>query len=137
MKGVVRLLGMILVGLMAMSLLSGCASKTLMESRPAGAEVTVDGEYYIGETPVEVRELPWRGATRHYQFEKEGYHTRVMQLSAQNNSRHVAACVCTLGIFWPLLLFGEYPDDLVVVMDREQAPPRAQFSDQPRVSYGH
>lgn len=128
------------VGVIAMATilsLTGCASKTLMESRPAGAEVTVDGKYYVGETPVEVRELPWRTATRHYQFTKEGYHPRVMNVTARNSSRHLILCVCTAGIFWPLILFGEYPNDLVVVLEREEEPPRAQFEPEPSISFGH
>lgn len=117
--------------------LSGCATTTTMESRPAGAEVTVDGEYYVGETPVQIRDLPWRGSTRYYNFVKEGYHSRVMTVPASSSNVNTFACLCTLGIMWPLMLFGEFPESLVVTMEREEEAPRAEFRSDPKVQFGN
>ncbi len=115
---------------------TGCSSATMFESRPAGAEVVVDGEYEIGETPVEVRELPWIGANRHYQFDLDGYHSEVVEISASMHQRHLLACFCSLGLLWPLMLFGEFPSAVQATMEPRREASRAEFSPQPRIDYG-
>lgn len=113
----------------------GCASSTLIESRPAGATVTLDGEYYVGETPIRVRDMPRMGSSRDYQFARDGYHPRVIRLQPTRSGRHMAACFCTLGILWPLAFFGEFPDDFVVELHRVDPPPRAEFRAEPSINF--
>lgn len=115
---------------------SGCASSTLIESRPAGATVTLDGEYYVGETPLRVRDMPWIMGSRDYQFTAEGHYPRVIQIKPRRSGAHTVACMCTLGLLWPLMLFGEFPEDLVVSLQREQPLPRAEFEREPLVDFG-
>lgn len=121
---------------LAAMVVSGCSSTTLLESRPAGAEVTVDGEYYAGETPVQVKELPWIGATRYYQFAKEGYEPKVETVPASMKQRHLLACMCTLGALWPLMLFGEFQSSVVVDMERKSESAQAKFEREPSVEFG-
>ena len=121
---------------LAMIWLSGCSSTTLLESSPAGAEVTVDGEYYVGETPAQVKELPWIGSTRYYQFTKEGYEPRVEAVSASMHERHLLACMCTMGAMWPLMLFGEFRSSVTVSMERQQQSARAEFERDPSIEFG-
>lgn len=117
-------------------IVSGCASSTLIESRPAGATVTLDGEYHVGETPLRVRDMPWVMGGRDYQFSQEGYHPRVIQMKPRRSGRNTVACLCTGGLLWPLMFFGEFPEDLVVALQRQEAPPRADFQVEPRVDFG-
>lgn len=114
---------------------AGCASSTLIESRPAGATVTLDGEYDVGETPLRVRDMPWIGSSRDYQFVREGYYPKVIRLEASRSGRHVAACLCSFGLMWPLALFGEFPEEFVVELIREEPPPRAEFRREPVVNF--
>lgn len=129
----IAILSLALVG---MTVLGGCASKTLIESRPAGATVILDGDRYVGETPVEVRDLPWIASRRQYLFLHEGYYPQVVELRPILNSRHLLACMCTVGMLWPLMLFSEFPSDMVITMERDGPPPRAEFSPEPRVEFG-
>ncbi|RAL24973.1 hypothetical protein DL240_01820 [Lujinxingia litoralis] len=125
-------------GLLAALLLmsSACASTTLIESQPAGATLIIDGERYAGETPVQVRDLPWFFSRRSYHLSMEGYHPRVVELEAKANSKSWVACVCTLGTMWPLVFFGKYPGDLVVRMSPVEPPARAEFQPRPSVTFG-
>ena len=132
-----RLFAFSLCALLAFSALSGCASQTLIESRPAGATVLVDGDRYVGQTPVRVQDLPRLGQQRQYQISKEGYYPRVIQLAGKVHQRHVLACICTVGMAWPLLLFAEYPSNAVITLERRQSAPRAHFSPEPSVHFGH
>lgn len=123
-------------GLMALVMMtSACASTTLVESQPAGATLILDGERYAGQTPVQIRDLPWVFSTRTYQLSMEGYHPRVVELEASANSESWVTCVCTLGTMWPLVFFGRYPSDVVVRLSPIEAPARAAFTPKPSVNF--
>ncbi|WP_230467687.1 PEGA domain-containing protein [Lujinxingia vulgaris] len=124
-------------GLLALVLMmsSACASTTLVESQPAGATLILDGERYAGQTPVQIRDLPWVFSSRTYQLSMEGYHPRVVELEATASSKSWVTCVCTAGIMWPLVFFGRYPSDVVVRLSPIEAPARAEFKPQPSVSF--
>ncbi|TXD35022.1 PEGA domain-containing protein [Lujinxingia vulgaris] len=123
-------------GLMALVMMtSACASTTLVESQPAGATLILDGERYAGQTPVQIRDLPWVFSTRTYQLSMEGYHPRVVELEASANSESWVTCVCTLGTMWPLVFFGRYPSDVVVRLSPIEAPARAAFTPEPSVNF--
>lgn len=123
----------LLVGLLAVVV--GCSSTTLIDSRPSGAELTVDEEYYVGETPVEVRELPWLWTERRYQFERPGYHVEYRDLSASFDGRHMFMCLCLPGA-WPAFFFGRFPERMLVHLDRKAEASKAEFSRQPEVKFG-
>lgn len=120
----------------ALFLLSGCASKMLIESQPAGATVLLEGERYVGQTPVEVTDFPRAGARREYHFLMDGHYPRTIQVQSRMENRHICACFLTLGTTWPLLFFGSTPKSVVIELRREEAAPRAEFRPDPQVNFG-
>jgi hypothetical protein len=131
----VGVLTVLLTGLLLPGM-TGCASQTLIESRPAGATVIVDGDRFVGETPVRVQDFPRVGERREYLVSKEGYYPRVTQLQSRIHQRHLIACVCSLGLAWPMVIFGQYPTSAVVTLERQSPPPVAHFEERPRVDFG-
>lgn len=125
-----------LVVVLAFLVLSGCASSTLIESRPAGATVVLEGDLMVGETPVRVRDLPGARTRRTYEFSKEGYHPRVIELAGKTHSRHLLACLCSMGMLWPLMLFSEYPSGILIELERDNPAPRAEFRADPQINFG-
>lgn len=121
---------------LALLFTSGCASKMLIESQPAGATVLLDGDRYVGQTPVEVRDLPRTGVRREYHFMMDGHHPRTVQVQSRMENRHICACFLTLGTTWPLLFFGSTPKSMVIEMQRAEPAPRAEFRPDPQVNFG-
>ncbi len=128
---------LVLLAIAALFFTSGCASQTLIDSQPAGAAVIVDGDRYVGETPVRVRDLPRVGERRAYQISKEGYYPRAVELVGRRHRNHVIACACSVGLLWPVILFNQYPSSAVVTLQRQSPPQSASFDESPRINFGH
>lgn len=128
-------LAVILCG-MALLVLSGCASKTLIETQPAGATILLGGDRYVGQAPVEVRDFPRAGARREYHFLMDGHHPRTIQVQSRTENRHICACFLTFGMVWPLIFFGSNARSIVVEMQRVEPAARAEFRADPQVNFG-
>lgn len=89
----------------------------------------------LGETPMEVRDLAWVWRTRQLQFRKDGYYTSFVDLKSEYRGSSVALCLCTVGLFLPVLFVGEYPAELLVELDPIERVETVDFGDGLRVQF--
>lgn len=94
--------------LFAAALSTGCVSTTRVNSRPAQARVLLDGKKEMGKTPIELTELVWLWTNHRLHVSKNGYESRVVPIKGKFHAPYLAACVCTAGLLWPMLLLGKY-----------------------------
>ncbi|MFU8805214.1 MAG: PEGA domain-containing protein [Bradymonadaceae bacterium] len=106
-----------------------CSSTTRITSRPSQAEVVLNGEKRLGETPMEVRDMGWVWRTRQLQFNKDGYHTTFVDLESEFRGSSVATCLCTVGLLLPVLFVGEFPAELSVQLDPIERAEIVDFSE--------
>jgi len=120
---------MVLLGVGVMLASSGCASQVLITSRPPGAEVIIDEEYILGETPLVLKEQVWwvqkpgKKPTHTLTFKLEGYQTETRRLDATPRIVNIATlgvCLPFIWFMWPIGLLGQYPEDVVVQLVPEQ-----------------
>lgn len=121
--------------LVGLALSAGCSSTTFIDTRPSGAEITVDETYYVGEAPVEIRDLPWVWSTRRYRFERQGYHVEYHELSASASRAHLLMCLCLPGA-WPAIFFGRFPERTITHLEAKSQASNAEFSPDPNIQFG-
>lgn len=93
--------------LIALTVLSGCASSTIIFTEPQGAAITVDNEY-IGESPVRYTDTAVIFTTRQVVAEMPGYLT-LDGTFKRSGDLNVGAFIGGL-CFWPILLWAlDYP----------------------------
>jgi hypothetical protein len=100
-------IGKVLIAILAVSFIStGCASRTIIKSRPDGATVFID-DIQRGITPYRHRDVKVLGSTRRVRLQKEGY----MPTEALIVKDEFRAKNCIGGCFFmPLLLWSQgYP----------------------------
>lgn len=91
----------------------GCGSSVKLTSRPHSAEVIMDGERVVGETPILLKEQTWIWTKHTLTFRKAGYVSEQRTLEASGGAANVIVCLC-LWPLWPLALQGNYPESIVV-----------------------
>ena len=93
------------------SFLTGCASTVQINSVPAGASVTVEGQY-IGETPTSYTDTGIVFSKRNVVVEKEGYDT-VRTTVSRDAQVNAGALIGGILCLWPLLLWAmDYPSNV-------------------------
>lgn len=92
--------------LAATTLLSSCASTTMLQSAPPGARVYLNGES-VGVTPYRHRDTKIVGATTEVRLEKEGYETLNTSFS-RDEQADVGAIVGGIFFLFPFLWTMKY-----------------------------
>lgn len=91
----------------------GCGSSVKLTSRPHSAEVIMDGERVVGQTPILLKEQTWIWTKHTLTFRKQGYVSQQRTLEASGGAANVIVCLC-LWPLWPIALQGNYPESIVV-----------------------
>ena len=105
--------------LLAVAILSGSASTTIIKSEPATAEIWVDS-LKMGQTPYTHTDTDLSFSTKTIQLKKAGYSdlTRVIKRDQMNTQNAVLSFLC----FWPGLLWSwEYPPSYTFSMVKNTA----------------
>lgn len=99
----------VMIAVLALSfLITGCASRTIIKSRPEGAKVYID-DIERGMTPYAHRDRKFLGSTRQVRLQKDGYKP-VVSIIKKDEFR-VKNCIGGL-FFMPLLLWVQgYPSE--------------------------
>ncbi len=112
------------------SSVTGCATKTVIYSRPADAHVTMDETKQLGPTPFVLKEDTWAWTHHTLTFTKEGYAPETIEVDAQADPTKIFACIlggCVTWMFWPVGFLGAY-EERAIGVDLE--PTRAARKDQ-------
>ncbi len=95
------------ISLFTMTLfIAGCASTTVIHSRPEGAKVYLDG-MYVGTTPYTHRDMKIVGATTPVELKKDGYEPFYTHLS-KDEQPDVGAIIGGVFFLFPFLWTMEY-----------------------------
>ena len=86
----------------------GCASKTLIKSRPEGAEVFLDN-VRKGVTPLTHSDTAIAGSTVHLRLKKEGY--RDFDTVLRKSEFKVGPCIGGVLVLFPFIWVLGYPDE--------------------------
>ena len=92
--------------LAATTLLSSCASSTMLQSTPPGARVYLNGEP-VGVTPYQHRDTKIVGSTTDVRLEKEGYET-VNTSFSRDEEADAGAIIGGIFLFFPFLWTMKY-----------------------------
>ncbi|QNE40303.1 PEGA domain-containing protein [Hymenobacter sp. NBH84] len=92
--------------LVVTTLLSSCASSTMLQSTPPGARVYLNGEP-VGVTPYQHRDTKIIGATTDVRLEKEGYET-VNTSFSRDEEADAGAIIGGIFLFFPFLWTMKY-----------------------------
>ncbi len=111
--------------LIALTLLAatGCASTTVIESRPSGAKVRLNGAT-VGRTPYVHSDTEFSGTAKNFSVEMEGYESR--QVVVKRDQWGNGKTVLSILFFLPGLLWSaEYPPQQLVELEStsDQARP--------------
>jgi hypothetical protein len=90
-------------------LLQACASSTIINSRPQGAKLYVDGEFK-GNTPYAYSDQKIVGSTSQIRLVKEGYQDTTVSMS-RNEEFSVGACIGGVLVLVPFLWIMNYKGD--------------------------
>ena len=88
------------------TLLSSCASSTMLQSTPPGARVYLNGEP-VGVTPYQHRDTKIVGSTTDVRLEKEGYET-VNTSFSRDEEADAGAIIGGIFLFFPFLWTMKY-----------------------------
>ena len=88
--------------------LMGCASKTIIKSRPSGAEVYIDN-VRKGTTPLYYSDTAIAGTTKSVKLEKEGYKT--FQGIIRKSEFQAGPCIGGVLVLFPFIWILGYPDE--------------------------
>lgn len=86
----------------------GCASKTIIKSRPSGAEVYIDN-VRKGVTPLHYSDTAIAGATKTLKLKKEGYKT--FEGVIRKSDFQVGPCIGGVLVLFPFIWILGYPDE--------------------------
>ena len=92
--------------LVVTTLLSSCASSTMLQSTPPGARVYLNGEP-VGVTPYQHRDTKIVGSTTDVRLEKEGYET-VNTWFSRDEEADAGAIIGGIFLFFPFLWTMKY-----------------------------
>ncbi|MBW3129179.1 PEGA domain-containing protein [Hymenobacter profundi] len=92
--------------LVVTTLLSSCASSTMLQSTPPGARVYLNGEP-VGVTPYQHRDTKIVGSTTDVRLEKEGYET-VNTSFSRDEEADAGAIIGGIFLFFPFLWTMKY-----------------------------
>jgi len=87
--------------------LMGCASKTLIKSRPPGAEVYIDN-VRKGVTPLHYSDTAIAGATKALKLKKEAY--RNFEGVIRKSEFQVGPCIGGVLVLFPFIWILGYPE---------------------------
>jgi len=88
--------------------LMGCASKTLIKSRPQGAEVYIDN-VRKGVTPLPYSDTAIAGATKPLKLKKEGYKT--FEGVIRKSEFQAGPCIGGVLVLFPFIWILGYPGE--------------------------
>ena len=111
--------------------LFGCASATIIKSKPSGAKVYLDGELK-GETPYIYSSAGIWGTKKMVVLKKEDYKESVQQIKKD----HVNWVTVIIGalVFYPLLLWGaDFPTEYTFELEKLESKPSDQIP-KPRIT---
>jgi len=92
---------------MVMTLLfSSCASSTMIQSTPVGADVYLNGEH-AGTTPYKHRDMKIVGSTTDVRIEKEGFETLQTSFS-RDEKADIGAIIAGVFFLFPFLWTMRY-----------------------------
>jgi hypothetical protein len=104
--------------------LFGCASTTIIKSKPSGAKVYLDGEIK-GETPYTYTSAGIWGTKKMVVLKKEDYKESVQQIK-KDQVNWVTVIIGAL-VFYPLLLWGaDFPTEYTFEMEKLESKPSDQ-----------
>ncbi len=89
-------------------LLAGCASRTIIKSCPAGANVYIDNRQ-MGVTPLEYSDYGVAGTEKNLRLEKEGY--KPFQTVMTKDKFQVLPFIGTLFCLFPFAWIFGYPEE--------------------------
>jgi hypothetical protein len=92
----------LVLAFIAAALATGCTSSTIINSRPSGANVVVDGQN-LGQTPAQWSETVWAGTKNNVRLSMPGYNDTTATIAADQWSvgRVIASVLCFLpGLLW-------------------------------------
>ena len=87
--------------------LMGCASKTIIKSRPLGAEVYIDN-VKKGVTPLHYSDTAIAGSSKSLKLKKEGY--RTFESVIRKSEFQVGPCIGGVFVLFPFLWVLGYPE---------------------------
>lgn len=94
------------IALVAVVLLSGCASTTLIDSYPSGADLYLNGEA-VGQTPYEMTDTKILYSCTTVRLEKEDYKSFYTTI-CRNEEADVGAIIGGVFFYWPFLWALKY-----------------------------
>lgn len=105
----------LLIAIVAIGPLSGCASQTTITSTPPNAKLMIDGQP-VGKTPYQyVESTTWLWSKHQVQANKRGYQPGYRMISASISPVHlIAGILCCL----PLIAVGQYDPQYNIVLQR-------------------
>lgn len=114
-KTLTKCLTPLLIAIIAVGPLSGCASQTTITSTPPNAKLTIDGQP-VGTTPYQyVESSTWLWSKHQVQANKQGYQPGYRMISASISPAHLI-----LGLFccFPFIAVGQYDPQYNIVLQR-------------------
>ncbi|MEM9064534.1 MAG: PEGA domain-containing protein [Planctomycetota bacterium] len=102
----------------AMVVLSGCSSTTVINTRPQGARIYVEGQL-IGTSPVEYTDSAITGSKREVRIELDRYETITGSFS-RNGKVNADAIVGGIFLLVPYLWAMDYEDEYTFVLTPER-----------------
>lgn len=90
----------------AVAFFGACTSSTVINSRPQGARVYLDGQY-VGTTPYTMSDTKITGSTTQVRLEYPGYETANVVI-ARNEEFDVGACIGGVFLLFPFLWIMGY-----------------------------
>ena len=105
-KRMKRELSRVMAGILAVAVLAGCSSTTLISSRPAGAIVYLEG-VRKGPTPVRYSDTAPLGAVKQVRLEKEGY--RPLSTVIRKDELQVGPLIGGILVLVPFVWLMGYP----------------------------
>jgi hypothetical protein len=102
----------------AISILSGCASTTLIHSKPEGAKVYIDN-LSQGTTPLEYADTAIAGTEKPIRLEKDGYEK--LETVIRKDKFQVGPMIGGILILFPFVWILGYPETYEFELEPEKA----------------
>ena len=102
----------------AISILSGCASTTLIHSKPEGAKVYIDN-LSQGTTPLEYADTAIAGTEKPIRLEKDGYEN--LETVIRKDKFQVGPMIGGILILFPFVWILGYPETYEFELEPEKA----------------
>jgi len=119
---------------LGMLLLAGCASRTVIRSDPAGAQVMVDGSF-VGVTPYTHEDRKLAFSSTSIRLAKPGYRDFVTTIR-RDEQFNAAACVMGSCCLVPYLWIFGYKSERLYVLDPEGTEPASSSPVRRQLDWG-